>query len=41
MISLILKYHFLLVSKQDGSITKEIKVPFKEKKLFIYSYKKT
>ena len=26
---------FLLVSKQDGSITKEIKVPFKEKKLFI------
>ena len=25
---------FLLVSKQDGSITKEIKVPFKEKKLF-------
>lgn len=26
---------FLLVSKQDGSITKEIKTPFKEKKLFI------
>ena len=25
---------FLLVSKQDGNITKEIKVPFKEKKLF-------
>ena len=25
---------FLIVSKQDGSITKEIKVPFKEKKLF-------
>ncbi|MDR2119345.1 MAG: 6-bladed beta-propeller [Tannerella sp.] len=25
---------FLLVSKQDGSITKEIKTPFKEKKLF-------
>ncbi|MBD9166931.1 6-bladed beta-propeller [uncultured Parabacteroides sp.] len=25
---------FLLVSKQDGSITKEIKIPFKEKKLF-------
>lgn len=25
---------FLLVSKQDGSIIKEIKVPFKEKKLF-------
>ena len=25
---------FLLISKQDGSITKEIKVPFKEKKLF-------
>ena len=25
---------FLLVSKQDGSITKEIKVPFKEKQLF-------
>ena len=26
---------FLLVSKQDGSITIEIKVPYKEKKLFI------
>ena len=26
---------FLLVSKQDGSITREIKVPYKEKKLFI------
>ena len=26
---------FLLISKQDGSITKEIKVPFKEKKVFI------
>ncbi|WP_293664381.1 6-bladed beta-propeller [uncultured Parabacteroides sp.] len=26
---------FLLVSKQDGSITKEIKTPFKEKKVFI------
>ena len=26
---------FLLVSKQDGSITKEIKTPFKEKKLLI------
>lgn len=26
---------FLLVSKQDGSITKEIRVPFKEKKVFI------
>jgi hypothetical protein len=26
---------FLLVSKQDGSITKEIKTPFKEKKIFI------
>ena len=26
---------FLLVSKQDGSITREIKTPFKEKKLFI------
>lgn len=26
---------FLLVSKQDGSITKEIKTPFKDKKLFI------
>ena len=26
---------FLIVSKQDGSITKEIKVPFKEKKLFL------
>ncbi len=26
---------FLIVSKQDGSITKEIKVPFKEKKIFI------
>ena len=26
---------FLLVSKQDGSITKEIKIPFKEKKIFI------
>ena len=26
---------FLLVSKQDGNITKEIKVPFKEKKVFI------
>ena len=26
---------FLLVSKQDGSITKEIKTPFKEKKLFL------
>ncbi|MBC5633408.1 6-bladed beta-propeller [Parabacteroides hominis] len=25
---------FLLVSKQDGSITKEIEIPFKEKKLF-------
>lgn len=25
---------FLLVSKRDGSITKEIKTPFKEKKLF-------
>ncbi len=25
---------FLLVSKQDGSITKEIRTPFKEKKLF-------
>ena len=26
---------FLLISKQNGSITKEIKVPFKEKNLFI------
>ncbi|RHJ87853.1 6-bladed beta-propeller [Parabacteroides sp. AM08-6] len=26
---------FLLVSKQDGSITKEIKTPFKEKKIFL------
>ena len=26
---------FLIVSKQDGSITKEIKVPFKEKKLLL------
>lgn len=26
---------FLLVSKQDGSITKEIKTPFEEKKIFI------
>ena len=26
---------FLLVSKRDGSITREIKVPYKEKKLFI------
>ncbi|MDR1369141.1 MAG: 6-bladed beta-propeller [Dysgonamonadaceae bacterium] len=26
---------FLLVSKRDGSITKEIKTPFKEKKIFI------
>ena len=26
---------FLLISKQDGSITKGIKVPFKEKKVFI------
>lgn len=26
---------FSLVSKQDGSITKEIKIPFKEKKLFL------
>ena len=26
---------FLLVSKQDGNITKEIRTPFKEKKLFL------
>ena len=31
---------FLLVSKQDGSITKEIKVPFKEKKLFFIVIRK-
>lgn len=29
------KIPFLLVSKQDGSVTKEIVTPFKEKKLFI------
>ena len=31
---------FLIVSKQDGSITKEIKVPFKEKKLFLIVIRK-
>ena len=31
---------FLLVSKQDGSITKEIKIPFKEKKLFFIVIRK-
>ena len=30
---------FLLVSKQDGSITKEIKTPFKEKKLFFQIFR--
>jgi hypothetical protein len=25
---------FVLISKKDGSIVKEIKIPFKEKKLF-------
>ena len=30
----------MLVSKQDGSITKEIKVPFKEKKLFFIVIRK-
>lgn len=30
---------FLIVSKQDGSITKEIKVPFKEKKLFFQIFR--
>ncbi|MDR2914823.1 MAG: 6-bladed beta-propeller [Tannerella sp.] len=30
---------FVLVSKQDGSITKEIKIPFKEKKLLQQSVK--
>ena len=34
------KIPFLLVSKQDGSITKEIKVPFKEKKLFFIVIRK-
>jgi hypothetical protein len=28
---------FVLISKQDGSITKEIKIPFKEKKLLLHT----
>jgi cytochrome oxidase Cu insertion factor (SCO1/SenC/PrrC family) len=33
------KLAFVLISKQDGSITKEIKIPFKEKKLLQQSRK--
>jgi len=33
------KISFIIISKQDGSVTKEIKIPFKEKKLLVQRLK--